>query len=167
MLETLFLIEERILPELLKDEAAWTGVYADAEKPVLRRLWRQWGKYRICLHSFEPCEASEAFSHPHPWKFAIRILKGRYEMTVGSSSDPGKVPPTVVRMIFEPGSVYEMCHEDGFHAARPIGRRSYSLMVASPKIWDRNRLRANKIVRPLTTGERAELFAFFRTRYPA
>ena len=157
---------ERLLPEMLKDESAWIGVYADSERPVLSRLWRQWGENRIYLHAFDPCEAHEAFAHKHPWKFAIRIVDGIYEMTVGATSDPMIVLPVAARMIFTAGSVYEMCDEDAFHAARPIGGRSHSLMVAGPKLWDKNRVRANKIVRALTPPERARLFAFFRDAYP-
>ena len=165
MLEKLY-EAEAALPELLRDERAWTGVYADAEKPVLRRLWRQWGDHRIYLHAFDPCLPEESFAHPHPWSgIAIRVVDGRYEMTVGASADPSVVPPTVVTMIFEPGSVYEMVHPHGFHGTRPIGGPTYSLMVAGPPTWQENRVRGNTIVRPLTPEERAHLFAVFRARY--
>lgn len=157
---------ERLLPELLKDEAGWTGLYADTERPALQRLWRQWGEYRIYLHQFERCASEEAFLHPHPWKFAIRLLKGRYEMGVGTSADPLRAPEIVARMIMEPGSCYEMTHPHGWHVIRPVDEETYSLMVAGPPVYPQNRIPANTPVRELRLDERRMLFDFFASKYP-
>lgn len=165
MLDVLF-TAERALPELLKDEAGWSSVYADTEKPALQRLWRQWGEHRIYLHRFETCTPEEAFLHPHPWKFAIRLLKGRYEMSIGASNDPHREPETVVRMIMEPGSCYEMAHPHGWHAIRPVDEETYSLMVAGPPVYPQNRIPANTPVRELMPEERRMLFDFFASKYP-
>lgn len=40
MLGKLYAIEA-ILPDLLKDDAGWQSVFADSEKPHLKRMWRQ------------------------------------------------------------------------------------------------------------------------------
>jgi len=165
MLEVLVAVEVA-LPDLLGDESAWTGLYAASERPALTRLWRQWGEYRVYLHAFEPCSAEEAFSHPHPWKFAIRILDGCYEMVVGMSADPTVVPTVSAKMLFEPGSCYEMTHPHGFHAIRPVGGPSHSLMVAGPVIWPENRARGNAPTRPLTGEERTGMFQYFHAWYP-
>lgn len=45
---------EAALPALLTDEAGLIGLYADSERPALRRLWRQLGEYRAYLHRFNP-----------------------------------------------------------------------------------------------------------------
>src|SRR5512147_535227 len=75
---------ERALPRLLIDRAGWNGIYADTRKPHLRRLWRQYGEYRINLHFFDGMEAGDdAFAHPHPWAFAVRIHEGIYLMDIG------------------------------------------------------------------------------------
>lgn len=164
MLSVLFQAEAA-LPALLSDEAGWTGLYADSERPALRRLWRQWGEYRAYLHRFEPCEAAAAFVHPHPWRFAIRAF-GRYGMRVGAGSDPGVVPPTVLDVVMEPGSRYAMEHRTGFHGIYPVDPGPlYSLMVAGPVEWPENRVRGNAPARELFPEERSDLFAFFRGRY--
>lgn len=36
---------ERVLPELLRDEAGWTGLFVDYERPFVERLWRPWGSF--------------------------------------------------------------------------------------------------------------------------
>lgn len=99
MLEILHLAE-RASPKLLLDRDGWTGIYADAEKPYLRRLWRQWGAYRINLHFFEGLAPDEeAFQHPHPWLFAVRIHEGRYLMDVCAE----RVACALARLSLGPG----------------------------------------------------------------
>ncbi len=165
MLDVLY-AAEAAMPSLLADESAWTGLYADSERPALTRLWRQWGEYRVCQHKFEPCDPDAAFLHPHPWRFAARTF-GRYGMRVGAGNDPRVVPPVVLDMIMEPGSCYAMEHATGFHGIFPVDPGPlYSLMVAGPIEWPENRVRGNAPTRNLFPEERNDLFAFFRGRYP-
>ena len=165
MLKTLLTIE-RALPELLKDEAVWTGIYADTEKPHLQRLWRQHEESRIYLHRFEGCMTEEKFPHPHPWPFAVRILEGRYRMALGASSNPDVVPPDVAVVDLSPGCCYEMAHANGWHWIQPLDNVSVTLMVAGPTIWQQNRKRANRPCRELTSEERATIFNVFHNHYP-
>jgi len=164
MLNVLF-AAEREMPDLLADESAWTGLYADSERPALTRLWRQWGEYRVYLHAFDPCEADEVFCHPHPWAFAVRIHAGTYEMSVSHGAE-GREPDEVVKMILAAGSCYEMTCRSGLHGVRPVGTRCLSLMVAGPVIWPEHRIVANTPTRDLHSYERAHLFTYFRSRYP-
>lgn len=157
---------EAVLPELLGDDASWHGVFADTEKPYLRRLWRQWGENRIYLHHFSSCEPREEFPHPHPWQMAVRILKGEYVMGVGTSSDLSIVP-TLEYSVFHPGDSYELLGPDKWHAIRPLKEESLSLMVAGPVMYPQNRIRSNKIARELTDDERAALFTQIREYYPS
>ena len=156
---------ESTLPALLVDESAWQSVFADGEKPHLRRLWRQWGEYRIYLHHFSNCEEREEFPHPHPWKMAVRILEGEYIMGIGRSEKPNIVPELSYHT-YRPGDCYELVEPDIWHAIRPIGSEALTIMVAGSVVYPQNRIRANKAVRELTTEERAELFARIRQHYP-
>lgn len=157
MLEILY-TAERLLPRLLLETSGWNGIYADSEKPHLTRLWRQWGPYRINLHHFLGCSPGQAFAHPHPWPFAVRILSGRYEMTIGcAGDDPSVVPPTVCTVILGPGDVYEMTHPLGYHGIRPLDEESRTLMISGPPSWPENRVRSNATARLLTA---AEMIAF-------
>ena len=157
MLDTLYQVE-RVLPELLGDEKGWNSVFADSEKPHLRRLWRQWNEYRINLHQFTACEPKEEFPHPHPWQMAVRILEGQYSMGTGISSDPNKIPMLTEHKVYNPGDCYEMLDADLWHAIRPIGEEILTIMVSGPPIFPQNRKRANKAVRELYPEERSRLF---------
>jgi hypothetical protein len=155
---------ESILPILLSDQSIWKGLYADSEKPHLKRLWRQWGEYRINLHHFTACEPKEEFPHPHPWQMAVRILEGRYVMGHGRGNDL-RVPPVLVYREFGPGDCYEMLDENEWHAIRPIGGEALTIMVSGPAIYKQNRVHSNMPSRELTPLERAELFARMRVHY--
>lgn len=162
MLNELFKIE-RELPTLLREKEAWTGLFADTEKPHLRRLWRQWGKNRIYLHHFSGCSEQDVFWHPHPWKMAVRSFS-RYDQLLGARDELGNLI-VVARTIMEPGSCYEMTNRWGEHAIRPDGPEAWSLMIAGPVLWPENRRVANTPVRELTQTEREKIFNFFSTQY--
>jgi hypothetical protein len=106
MIEILEVVEKQ-LPDLLADEAAWSTLYIDYHPPLVERVWRQWGEYRICLHRIHPCRPEEALFHPHPWPSAMRIISGRYNMGVGHG--PGiKAPPIDKALEMTAGAAYEM-----------------------------------------------------------
>lgn len=155
---------ESILPSLLVDEG-WNSVFADTEKPHLRRLWRPYGPHRINLHHFSECEPSEEFPHPHPWQMAVRILEGSYSMSIGRSSDPNVLPIKFEQKIFRPGDSYEMLDADEWHALRPLGTEVLSLMVSGPPIYPQNRKRANTPVRELFPDERQVILERFKRHY--
>jgi hypothetical protein len=156
---------ESILPTLMAEESAWKGLYADSEKPHLRRLWRPWYQYRINLHHFTACESKEEFPHPHPWKMAVRILEGRYSMGLGRGLDL-TTPPTLTYKEYRPGDYYEMLDVDLWHAIRPLGDEALTIMVSGPPIYERNKVHSNKPSRELTMPERSELFQRIRIHYP-
>lgn len=156
---------EAELPSLLRDEAAWNGLFADAQRPHLKRLWRQWDDYRISLHHFSECHEGQEFWHPHPWQMAVRVLKGRYEHRVGFVRDAAE-EIEVVRSIMQPGSCYEMISRQGIHAILPIDNETWSVMVSGPVLWPENRRVANTPSRALSEQERREMLDFFQGRYP-
>jgi hypothetical protein len=156
---------ESILPTLLAEESAWKGLYADSEKPHLKRLWRQWYHYRINLHHFTACEQTEEFPHPHPWMMAVKILEGKYMMGLGKGNNLS-APPVLTYKEYEPGEYYEMLEMDEWHAIRPLGEEAVTIMVSGPTIYELNKVHSNKPSRELTSSERAELFCRLRTHYP-
>lgn len=154
---------EAALPKLLLDRDGWTGVSAGTKKPRLRRLWRQWGEHRINLHFFEESDdEAEALVHPHPWPFAVRIHEGRYLMDVYAEG----VACALARVTLGPGDEYMMDHPRGVHAIWPFERPAKTVMVSGPPLWPRNREKANKVVRGLTSVEVREMLTYFAGKYP-
>lgn len=141
MLDKLRQIED-MLPALLKDEGGWRSKKIDYSPPVVDRLYRDIDLdgvgHRIYLHRIYECE--RAFFHPHPWPSAIRVIGGlgsSYEMGVGfGSNERHDGPPLAARLIVKQGMQYEMCHPDGWHYVKIIGRPSVSVMVSGP-VWER------------------------------
>lgn len=156
---------ESILPELLTEEKEWKGIFADSEKPHLKRLWRQWYQYRINLHHFTSCGSKEEFPHPHPWEMAVRILEGIYMMGLGRGSNL-QSPPALIYTEYRPGDCYEMLGADEWHAIRPLGDQALTIMVSGPPIYEQNKVHSNKPSRELTFDERSELFGKIRNHYP-
>jgi len=164
MLDALHAIEAR-LPELLRDEAGWTGLYVDYHPPVVERLWRQVDGVRVYLHRILPCAPDDALFHPHPWPSAMRLIEGTYEMAIGYGSGT-EAPPRAALLMLTAGSEYEMTDPNSWHYVRPVSAPTMSLMVSGPP-WDRPTIAVGKTLDPLGDEQRARLFDFFRQRYPA
>lgn len=159
---------ERDLPELLQDRNSWKGLYVDYEKPFVERLWRQWGDYRINLHSIHPCNLGEALFHPHPWPQVIRVISGRYEMGLGYGAGMEK-PPVLCKLSFDAVArsgdfIYEMTDPNGWHYVRPITQVSSIMITGKP--WNRSSPRSEKPLRELTQEEREKMFTDFQNWYP-
>lgn len=124
MLEYLHDVEKR-LPKLLKLVDEWHGKLIVYEKPMVERLWMQDGDNRIYLHRIHSCAPDEAYYHQHSWPSAIRVVKGQYEMKIGSKDASSSV-------IMIPKSSYEMTDPKAFHSVRPLDCNVLSLMVTGP-----------------------------------
>lgn len=161
MLEKLHQIE-RQLPDLLVQDG-WQSLYVDYHPPIVERVWRQEGDYRINLHCIHPCEPEEALMHPHPWPSAIKILSGKYRQGIGYSSGR-ETPPIAATTIMTYGSSYEMVNKDGWHYVAPIDDVVMSLMVTG-KPWDRWAPRSEKQLNPLSEKMVKEILEFFGDRY--
>lgn len=59
-----------------------------------------------------------------------------------------------------------MDHPRGAHAIWPLEPVAKTVMVSGPPCWPRNRVKANRAVRGLTTAERDEMLVYFAGRYP-
>lgn len=163
MLHTLQQVEAE-LPELLKDETQWQGLYVDYHPPLVERLWRQWGGYRIYLHRIHPCALGEALFHPHPWPSAMLVVSGAYEMAIGYGTGE-EIPPIAACLILGPGSRYEMTNPDSWHYVRPIDGVTESVMVTGP-LWNRPSPKSKKLLRELTVAERKAIFESFKNHFP-
>lgn len=117
------------LSEMLCDGQPWNTVDVTYDKPHVRRLWRQDGDDRICLHEIDPCGPEDPFFHPHPWPSAMVVVSGTYEMQVGYAEGT-LAPPVASRVILSAGSCYEMADENQWHSVRPLGGPSLSVMLS-------------------------------------
>src|SRR5579872_3987454 len=106
----------------------WDSLLIDYEKPIVERLWRQEGEYRICLHKIHPCETT-LFFHSHKWPSAVYILSGNYLMGYGKSQEAGVMPKVEQILHMKAGDSYEMLTESEWHYVQPVQECSYSLMV--------------------------------------
>lgn len=143
------------------------SMYIDYHKPFVKRIWFQYGDYRIFLHSIEPCgESSDSLFHPHPWDSAVKIIKGKYEMGIGHS-ETDTIPKIDSRMIIGEGTIYEMVEKDAWHYVNPIENKVFSLMITGKK---NNRKmpvlpESNKNFRKLTKKECEEILIVFMEHY--
>ncbi len=159
MLQKLFEVEEKIM-KLFYDnyDVETKSMYIDYHPPVVERVWFQYEEYRVYLHKIHKCnESNEALFHPHPWKSAIRIIKGSYEMGVGHSAT-NKVPPIDCKLILSEGSCYEMTEENGWHYVNPISDYVYSLMITGERSTRPMPVEPDKKFRELTFEEYCDIF---------
>ena len=163
MIDILKGIEKNLIQLLIEKSEAGKihTMYIDYHKPYVKRIWFQHGDYRVFLHKIEQCtESAEALYHPHPWKSAVKIISGTYEMGVGHSSTED-VPKTDCKLILKPGTIYEMMESDGWHYVSPKDGDSFSLMVTGELTNRKTPVSILKKWRPLHFSEIVDiLFAF-------
>lgn len=113
-----------LLPNLLQDRGRWKSLHVVYEPPRVERLWTQHEGIRILLHRiWPPDEDQHVLYHPHPWRSATRIVRGRYMHKIGTSN-------TILssQMLVE-GCEYTMTYHETWHSVRPVGGPSDSIMV--------------------------------------
>lgn len=142
----------------------WSSLLIDYHPPVVWRLWRQWGAYRILLHRIFPCTEGKALWHPHRWPSIVRIVKGGYWMRVGYGA--GIVEPACALRLWLAGdSVYIMDNPDAWHAVEPNAEDSYSLMITGAP-WQRAMpVEPQAPLQALTPGQAYQLLSVFRRFY--
>lgn len=152
------------LPSMLEDGAPWESLGVRYEKPAVERLWRQVGDLRVSLHRIQPCEAGEAFFHPHPWPSAMLVVSGGYETGVGYGA--GVEPPPVAQTFWlPPGTCYEMVDRDAWHYVRPLGGTSLSVMVSGVP-WNREMPKVpGEPPQPLSESARYMMLDAFRAQF--
>jgi len=118
-----------VVPGLIDEYMKWDSLIINRRRPVTYRIFRQLadGK-RLCLHKFEPCDVHEAFSHPHPWPAAFIILKGRYQMKVGTSINRFSPATHALTLELAAGSAYEITDVNTWHSVIPL-ETTYTVML--------------------------------------
>lgn len=152
---------EADLPMLLNEVERWNSLLIDYEVPKVERVWTQWGQHRICLHRIYPCD--KPYFHKHPWPSAMKIVEGRYEMSVGYNSGDDE-PPSAAKIILAPGSTYEMVEPNGWHSVNPLMMPVMSIMVIG-KPWNPNLNKKNLQLKPLTKEVSEEILNYFKNIY--
>jgi len=153
------------LPTLLRETGRWKSLLIDYEPPTVERVYTDLvNGNRLSLHRIHPCEEDGAFFHPHPWPSAVQVFSGRYEMKIGYGSGL-EPPPVAMTMILNKGSLYEMVDPDAWHSVRPIGFKSWSMMVNGPA-WNRPMPKTpQRILKPLSQERMSEILSSFQNVY--
>ena len=156
---------EAALPALLLDTTGWRSLDIDYHPPRVQRLHRPWRGLRLSLHRIWPCAPDAALFRPHPWPSAMKVVCGAYQMAVGYGS--GTTPPPVMAtMLLRAGSCYAMTDPDAWHAVRPLGGPSLSVMLTGAP-WQRAApVVPSRPLRPLSEADVAGLLAEFRAAFP-
>ena len=98
----------------------WSSLIINRRKPYTYRIFTQVGPYRICFHTFDTCDKTESFIHPHAWPAAFKILRGSYEIKTGYSKNKLDRPTDFHRFILEQNSSYEMVNPLEWHSITPL-----------------------------------------------
>ncbi len=123
-------------PEGARDE--WESLVIDRRKPHTTRAFRMFGENRVCLHVFEPCEAKECFSHPHPWPGAFLMLKGEYIHHVGCTNYlTDKNVKWIARELVRPDTFYEITSPFTWHGVHPL-KTSFTIMLNGPEFENKH-----------------------------
>ena len=133
MIETLTKIVSKLnFDDVDKDSfSSWDSLVINKRKPHTFRMMKQIGKYRLCLHKFEPCSDEECFIHPHSWPASFLVLAGSYIQTFSTSNTLSSPPHPVSREIVGPGHTYEITTPFTWHKIQPL-ETTYTIMLNGP-----------------------------------
>jgi hypothetical protein len=160
---------ELALPSFLSSIGpdGWESLLIDDEEPVVKRVWRPFGKGRLMLHMIYPC--GEPLMHLHRWPSAMRVVEGAYEMKVGfqhyNITADVIQKPDVMTTILREGSAYEMVNPDTLHSVRPIGGPSLSMMVTGAPWRGANERAKKRALGPLQNHDKEAILWAFRHIY--
>lgn len=150
----------KMLPNLLSDKNEWKSLKINKHEPVIHRLYMELNENcTIILHKIFPCQNHKPLMHSHSWPFAVHVVEGGYEMSVGFSKNREDVPEPVYRTHIAAGDKYEMLSSDIWHTTKVNDKSiySYSIMIIG-KRW-RERLAQNND--PLDENEFDHLYNYF------
>ncbi len=156
-----------LLDMMLDNPKDWDSLIIDRRKPTTYRLFTTFGKRRLCLHKFNPCDSSEAFPHPHPWPGAFRILSGSYNMKLGWSKDRFSEPDKWTNILLTKGSSYEIVDPLLWHSVIPT-MVTHTIML-NDEPWPEDiahsqvRRTAGKDLEKMTDQQKYETLQFFKT----
>lgn len=147
------------LPEHLQNREGWLSLNMNLHEPVIERIYKVIGNYRLCLNKIYKSDAKLLF-HNHSWPFAVKVFFGEYEMGTGISEDGTKPEITNVQVI-GPGMSYNMTGTT-WHYTKPISDYTYSVMI----IDDCGRWRPQTCVfDDLSEQKQNDIFTFFQKEF--
>lgn len=136
-----------LIPDVIdsiRSEDHWDSLIINKRKPHTIRAFRMFGENRVCIHKFEPCEASECFHHPHSWPVAVLMLKGKYLHDVGYTSlgheDILTAPEPIkwmIKEIIRPGTIYEITNPYTWHKVQPL-EETLTIMINGPDFKEKH-----------------------------
>lgn len=165
MLDKLYSIEKILGTYLRNKNITFHSMYIDYEPPIVERIWFQLGDDRVYLHKIHKAKNFQTLYHPHPWKSAIRIVEGSYEMGVGHSATD-ETPPTDCLLVLKQGSAYTMFEQDAWHWVNPITDFVYSLMITGERFNRKMPVEPEKKFNELTSEQFKDIIAVFQNYYP-
>jgi hypothetical protein len=150
MLEILQKYESGAILNILDlDNSHFKSLDVDYHPPRVERIGINTGNYRIYFHVLHPCNTGESLYHSHPWKSAIHVLSGNYEMGLSYCPNSATLPDMesgiynevrskdeICKIYATQGMYYEMNHPDGWHYVRPVGPEPcYSTMIIGDLLY--------------------------------
>lgn len=190
MIEKLLMLENKVLPELVRDEWRWQSLNINYHPPYVDRLFTEItdfedGPHRLMLHMIYPSKEGAALYHPHPWPSAVHVLNvlgTMYQMGVGraravtpegalTSPSPAELELACdVKMIATGELWYEMLEPKAYHYVRPLYGESLSTMLVGPPWKDTEVVapstKPERKLKPLSPTRLDLMFALFRDRFP-
>lgn len=161
--------DQRFLKVLLNNHQIWESKNIDYTEPVVERLWMPINDWRLSLHVIHPCEADQAYLHPHVWQSAMYVLPigGLYEHTIGVRLTGGDEAMDFLacKQIVEGGMYYEMTERHAIHSVRPIAQPVFTIMLSGKPIWKENSCTVPKNLVPLPDKRKEEILLTFKNYF--
>ncbi len=149
------------VPDFLKKEEQWGSLLINKYPPVIHRLSFKISETRtLLLHKLFNTKDEKALMHSHSWPFALKLLKGEYEMGVGFSKNREEVPKSIFTSFVKTGDFYEMLTPDIWHYTKPTKETDFSCSVML--IGERSRERKAENNLPLSLAQKKEMFDWFK-----
>jgi hypothetical protein len=101
----------RLLPNVPAwlDACEWGSLRIDRHLPVIHRIFLPLSDTRtLYIHRLFNTGDAPAYMHSHSWPFALRLLKGDYEMGMGYSKRREVTPDPVQIVNVHAGTGYSM-----------------------------------------------------------
>jgi hypothetical protein len=145
----------------------------DKRKPYTDRLFfflESNPELRVCLHTFEPCEKLEAFSHPHSWESEVLLLKGKYnhwiENFVKTDMDVSDCfsDDFCIGTTLTPGSSYHIDNPHTWHKVQPLTQCKTIMINGS--VWKKHSnyckfTQGKELIKISDTEKRSQLIDFY------
>jgi len=174
---------EKELPNYLSPDKLvmdWKSALIDFRQPVVERLWRQWGQWRVCLDRILPCDPGEVVhQHRHRHSMAMHILAKTKPLPEGylikatvaplphipiSSQDTVAGYNVVRHPEFPDEKIVVVASSHISHALIPATEPVMVLMVTNQP-WNAPPSKTDQLAKPLSPEKAREIGKFFSERF--